>query len=378
MKKILRITTVSHSLDLLLKGQLKYVGENGFDVHIACSEDESVYNIEKRENVKYHKLKLTRTLNPFRDLISLFQAILLIKKIKPEIVHSHSPKAGIIGMLAASFCNVPTKIHTVAGLPLTEAEGLKKMLLIQVERITYYCADIVLSNSIKQKEYITKYIFNGEKVQVLGKGSSNGIDLSYFNEEAVDKVLIRKVKEDYGIDSNTKVLCFVGRLTNYKGVNELVKAFGKIEKQYDNIKLLLVGPYERLNPLGKNILKEINCNKNIITTGHVNDIRPYLKVSDIFVFPSHREGFPQSLMQAAAMNLACIATNINGCNEILTDKISGLLFESKNEKSLLDTINKLIQDDNLRKFLAKNARKKMELFFEQKSFWDLLLNIYRK
>lgn len=378
MKKILRITTVSHSLDLLLKGQLKYVGEKGFDFHIACSQDDAVLKIEKREIVKYHKLELTRTLSPIKDLVSLFNTILLIRKIKPDIVHSHSPKAGIVGMLASFICNVPLKVHTVAGLPLTETKGVKKWVLIQVERLTYYCSDFVLSNSVNQKKYILKKIYNSPKVKIIGKGSSNGVDLEYFNSFSVDNNFIDNFKQENNIFSNDIVLCFVGRLTYYKGVNELITVFRKLSKKHSNIKLLLVGPLEELNPLEKSTLKEINENVNIISLGHQSDIRPYLKMSDIFVFPSYREGFPQSLMQAAAMNLACIATDINGCNEILEDGETGILIEPKNIDSLFSAVDLLLNDKELRFTMANKARLKMEEFYEQKKFWNMIVAFYNE
>src|SRR5690606_15667392 len=276
MIKLLRITTVSHSLDLLLKHQLKYIGEKGFKITVACTRDREIENIQLRENVDYLELKLTRTLNPINDLFSLFKAIKLIRELKPDIVHTHSPKAGIVGMLASWLCRVPLKIHTVAGLPLTEAIGFKKWLLIQVERITYFCADYVLPNSFRQKEFIENEIYKSDKLQVIGRGSSNGIDLEYFNPELFDELFVEKFRNDLGINKDDIVYCFVGRLAYYKGVNELITAFSALNNKYSNCKLILVGPFEELNPLEDVTLNMLHSNKNIISVGHQNDIRPYL------------------------------------------------------------------------------------------------------
>ncbi|MGJ7029776.1 glycosyltransferase family 4 protein [Niabella hirudinis] len=376
MPKLLRISTVPHSLDLLLKGQLKYVSQHGFEVISASNGEGGVKNIETREEVKHYRLPYTRKLSPLRDLISLIYTISLILKTKPTIVHTHSPKAGIIGMLSAYICRVPLKIHTVAGLPLMETSGLKKRILILVEKIAYFCADFVLPNSHNQKGYILKNICNKNKIQVIGMGSSNGIDLSYYNPDSVNDHFIADFKQKKNIQPDTTVFCFVGRLVYYKGVNEIIQMFKILDKKYTNIKLILVGPFENLYPLEQETLKEIDKNENIINVGHQDDIRPYLKMADIFLFPSYREGFPQSLMQAAAMNLACIASDINGCNEILDNNISGILIEPKNADALYHAAETLLNDKKLQYSLAKKARLKMEAFYEQNKFWDEIISFY--
>ncbi|WP_293943117.1 MULTISPECIES: glycosyltransferase family 4 protein [unclassified Sphingobacterium] len=378
MIKLLRITTVSHSLDLLLKNQLRYVGEKDIEVTIACTKDERIREIQEREKVDYCELKLTRTLNPFKDLLSLFAAIKIIRKLRPDVVHTHSPKAGIIGMLAAWICNVPLKVHTVAGLPLMETEGLKRQMLILVEKVTYLCADYVLPNSFRQKEFIEDKIYTGDKLQVIGKGSSNGIDLTYFNPDLFNSVYCENFRSGLNIEKDDIVYCFVGRLAYYKGVNELITAFCTLNNKYANVKLLLVGPFEELNPLKDSTLELLKSNKSIISVGHQNDIRPYLAISDIFVFPSYREGFPQSLMQAAAMNLACIATNINGCNEIIEDNVSGVLISPKSSEEILDKCEFLYLNWEFRIKISKNARYNMVQNFEQKKFWDKLIDFYKE
>lgn len=377
MKKILRISTVSHSLDLLLKGQLHYMVENGYEVHIACTYDERVKIVEEREGVKYHKLNLTRTINPFKDILALYHLMKLIRKIKPDIVHSHSPKAGIIGMLAAFICKVPLKIHTVAGLPLVETSGLKKAVLIGVEKLTYFCADYILPNSIKQKEFINEHISNSNKIQVVGKGSSNGIDLEYFNPALFDDKQKKAIRDENHLKFDEIVICFVGRLTAYKGVNELIEAFCNLKKEFNNIRLLLVGPFEELNPLNDFSLNEISSNRNIISVGHQGDIRPYLAISDIFVFPSYREGFPQSLMQAAAMNLACITSDINGCNEIIEDGINGILIPVKSINAIEDAVREFITNENMRLSMAASGRNNMVDNYEQVMFWRRIADFYK-
>ena len=377
-RKILRITTVPHSLDLLMKGQLKYISNNGFNVFIASSYGDGVDQVEKREGVKHFDIPMSRSMNPFMDLIALFHTLKLILKLRPQIVHTHSPKAGIVGMLASFICRVPVKIHTVAGLPLLEEKGFKRKLLIYVEKLTYSCANYVLPNSNNLKSIILGEIYKKEsKVIVIGDGSSNGIDLDYFASDAVSNSEVGLLRREYNINVDDIIFSFVGRLAYYKGINELVEAFTLLNKKYSNLKLILVGPIEDLNPLKEETLNKIKNNQNIISVGHQEDIRPFLKVSDIFVFPSYREGFPQSLMQAAAMNLACIATDINGCNEILDNNKTGLLIKVKDAKAIVDACEMLINNEDLRHEFANKARQKMEEKFEQKKFWNKMINFYK-
>ncbi|WP_274476225.1 glycosyltransferase family 4 protein [Mangrovimonas aestuarii] len=372
-------------MNFLLKGQLKFFRENGFDVYAASSKSTSknykdeVKDLTEREGIPHYVIPFTRKLNPLFDLYSLFCTIKLILKLKPDVVHTHSPKAGVVGMLAARLCGVPLKIHTVAGLPLMEEKGFTKKLLITVEKLTYTLADYVLPNSKNLQSYIINNIYNDKKkIFLIGNGSSNGIDLEYYNKKSVPLEILKQCKEKYDIRDTDIVLSYVGRLAHYKGVNELIEAFVELQNKIGNLKLLLIGAIEEINPLKEDNLKQINENYSIISTGQQKDIRPFLAVSDIFVFPSYREGFPQSLMQAAAFNIPCIATNINGCNEIIEDGKSGFLIPVKNVQGITDTCELLINNKNLRDEVAKNSRKKLEMDFEQTRLWKHLLKFYNQ
>ncbi|MCO5935991.1 glycosyltransferase family 4 protein [Mucilaginibacter sp. RB4R14] len=376
--KLLRISTVPHSLHLLLRGQIKYMACHNFEVYMASATDNSVSTLEMNEGVPHFQIPLNRKLNVFKDIVALYYTIKLIRKLKPDIVHTHSPKAGIVGMLAAMLCNVKLKIHTVAGLPLVEETGLKRQLLICVEKLTYIFADWVLPNSQEQLQFIKANIDSSDKITIIGKGSSNGIDLDYFSKSENNLTENDNLRKLYNINSDDVVLTFVGRLANYKGCNELVACFKNLSLRHTNIKLFLVGPLEDLNPLMPETLNEIKSNNAIIATGHQNDIRPYLNMADIFVFPSYREGFPQSLMQACAFGLPCIATDINGCNEIVFDDVNGYLIPTKSEIKLIEKCEILINDKNKRLEFGAKGRKYLEDNFEQKQFWHRLKGFYLK
>lgn len=380
MKKVtlLRISTETYSLRILLRNQLAYMGSKGMNVYMASKPDNHVQDLEVQEKAKFFPLPLTRELTPFSDLIALYHTIRLIRKIKPEIVHTHSPKAGIVGMLAASICNVPVKIHTVAGLPLMETTGMKRWLLNAVEKVVYRCADWVLPNSKELKDFIVEnnLLDDSNKLTVIGNGSSNGVDLNYFTINDKIKQDTDSFKAEHGITEQHTVLGFVGRLAFYKGINELVNAFEQLQKQNKNLKLILVGPLEELNPLEETTIRKMETNPDIIAVGHQNDIRKFLAATDIFVFPSYREGFPQALMQANAMGLPSVATDINGCNEIIEDRKNGILIKPKSESAIINACQELLSNPQQRVLMGQMARKNISENFEQQKLWNDIYTFY--
>jgi glycosyltransferase involved in cell wall biosynthesis len=375
--KILRVTTVPESLKTLLKGQLKFMSNNGFDVIGVSSGGKSLFEVKKNEGIEVFEIEMSRKITPIKDLKSLLNLYKLIKKEKPIIVHSHTPKAGIIAMLAAKIANVPIRLHTIAGLPLMETKGLKRKLLIFVEKVTYACATKVYPNSNALATFIIqKNIVCQSKVKVLGNGSSNGIDTDYFKQEIIDTNNIKKIKELLGICGRDFVFVFVGRLVADKGINELIQAFIKLDDE--NLKLLLVGDYEHeLDPLLESTHFEINNNSKIISVGYQSDIRPYLGISSCLVFPSYREGFPNVVMQSGAMGLPSIVTNINGCNEIIEEGFNGTIIPVKDAEALYNAMRKMFKNADWCLSLANNARNKITSNYNQLLVWQSILTEYQ-
>lgn len=378
--KLLRITTVPISLNILLKGQLAYVRSQGFEVITASADGPEVAELTEREGVAHHAIPLTRKITPVQDLVCLWKLILYIRKEKIQVVHSHTPKAGLLGMLAARICGVPYRFHTVAGMPLMESSGFKRKLLTWTERLTYMNATRVYPNSFRLMEFINQEILNHPtKFRVIGKGSSNGIDTTYFRpaEHVISKS--DHFMQDLGFKKDDFILTFVGRIVSDKGINELVEAFLSIKADIKwPVKLLLVGPFEDdLNPVTAKTRASINDHPDIITTGFQSDIRPYLYMSDVFVFPSYREGFPNVILQACAMGVPCIATDINGCNEIITHQETGLLVPPKNASALLSAMHQMINDDNLRKRFSEKARELVEKNYSQQYVWEQIMIEYK-
>ncbi|WP_417370877.1 glycosyltransferase family 4 protein [Gelidibacter japonicus] len=377
-KKIIRITTVPISLAVLLKGQLKYMS-NHYEVIGVSSFGREIALVEDQENIETHVIEMTRQISPLKDLISAYKLFKFLKKEKPFIVHTHTPKAGTLGMLAARLAGVPNRIHTVAGLPLLETTGAKRQLLNIVEKITYANATLVLPNSYGLKKIIKNHNFTTDKkLKVIGKGSSNGINTDYFNKSMIGQSQRSELMQQLGIFDGDFIFIFVGRLVSDKGINELVSSFDTISKTYNKIKLLLVGPLEtELDPLSDKTLSKIESNKNIITVGWQTDVRPYLAISNALVFPSYREGFPNVVMQACAMELACIVTDINGCNEIISNNKNGLIIQPKNKEELQNAMKYLLENPNKTSEFALFARPNILENYKREVIWKELLNLYK-
>lgn len=373
------MTTVPLSLDKLLAGQPKYMKEHDFDVYMISSWDERVPLLEKRENSKFITVNMNRAISPLRDIISLFKLIIVLHKLKPQIVHTHTPKAGLLGMLAAWLVKVPVRLHTVAGLPLMETKGFKRKILERVEWLTYRCALKVYPNSKNLQNFIVESKFcRPEKLKVIGNGSSNGIDVNYFKINSEIQEEAEKLKSKFAIKEENFVFVFVGRMVKDKGIEELTHAFSQLNKIYPHLRLLLVGPMEpELDPLSDACLSLINGNVNIISAGFQNDVRPYLAISHALAFPSYREGFPNVPMQAGCFNLPSIVTDINGCNEIIQDKVNGLIIPVKNTEALKNAMDLIIADEALYLRLKENARRLIVENYDQKRMWELILAEYQ-
>lgn len=375
MKKLIRITTVASSLDGLLSGQLKFMKDH-FEVIGIASASMRLDKVEKEQEVRVIPLEMSRTITPIKDLSSLFKLYRILKKEKPYIVHTHTPKAGIIGMLASYFARVPHRLHTVAGMPLLEAVGKKRTILNFVEKLTYKCATKVYPNSFGLKDIILENKFaDQDKIKVIGNGSSNGIDVSHFDPGLFSTKDNEHLRSSLEIEKDDFVFVFIGRLVKDKGINELVAAFTEINKLHPHTKLLMAGMAEKtLDPLLPETEHQINNHKNIIHVGWQWDVRPYLATSNALAFPSYREGFPNVVMQAGSMGLPSIVTNINGCNEIIIEGKNGMIIPVKSQQSLFDAMVKILE---MNSFNQKEIRDMIADRYGRQFIWNSILEEYK-
>lgn len=374
--KLIRTATVAASLDFLLKGQLAFLNRK-YEVIAVSGQDKRLENIAYREGVRTEDVRMQRSISPFKDLISLFKLYFLFKKEKPLIVHSITPKAGLLSMLAAKLAGVPVRIHTFTGLVFPTKTGFFQRILIFMDRLLCVCATHIYPEGQGVKKDLIKYRITAKPLKVIANGNVNGIDTVYFSKEKVSFLEQETLKKQLGISENDFVFVFVGRLVGDKGINELVRAFSEFNDS--NVKLLLVGPMEsHLDPLEFNTLQEIEKNKNIISVGFQQDVRLYFSISDYLVFPSYREGFPNVVLQAGAMGLPAIVTDINGCNEIIIEGQNGIIIPVKDVQAIYSAMRQLMKDIILKDKLKGNARKMIVSRYQQQLVWQALFNEYEQ
>lgn len=374
--KLFRLSTVPVSLNILLKGQLKYL--SGFYKITAVSGGGMDLNeVKEREGVEVKAIEIKREISLFKDLASLWNLYHFFRNERPTIIHSITPKAGLLSMTAGILAGVPIRIHTFTGLIFPAKTGFMYWLLKNMDRLTCLFATHIIPEGEGVKRDLVLHKVTGKPLKVIGNGNVNGIDVDYFNVHAIPNDIKQSHSAELGILPDHFVFIFIGRLVSDKGINELVQAFNLIHQKYPHSRLLLVGNAEpELDPLLPETERLIRSHPGIITTGFQSDVRPYLAISNALVFPSYREGFPNVPMQAGAMGLPSIVTDINGCNEIIQHEFNGLIIPPKNTDALVSAMSRLIAEPNLTDALASNARESIVSRFDRHVLWNLIKEEY--
>ena len=377
-KKLIRITTVPQSLRGLLPGQMQFMSQH-FDVIAISSPGRELQDVAEKEQVRTIAVPMSRSITPIEDLKSVLALYKIFKRERPFIVHTHTPKAGTVGMIAAKIAGVPHRLHTVAGLPLLEATGNRRKLLDFVEKVTYWCATRVYPNSKGLKNIIeNNKLTSDAKLKVIGNGSSNGIDTTHFSPAQVSAQKKDDLRSQLNYTAEHFIYLFIGRLVKDKGINELVSAFLNLQRQNPHARLLLVGSLEQdLDPLHADILDAINNNRFIDYVGPQADVRPYFAIADVLAFPSYREGFPNVVMQAGAMGVNSIVSDINGCNEIIREGINGFIIPVKNEQALFEKMEYLYNNPDINREMASRSRDTISQNYERNFVWGELLKEYQ-
>ena len=374
-KKLIRTSTIPMSLDIFCKGQLKMFSEH-YEVVAVSSPDKELKWIEEREGVRTIPLKMARNIELWTDIKALWKMIRVMKKEKPYIVHSMTPKAGLISMLAAKICGVPVRMHTYTGLVFPTSTGLKQKILIWMDKLLCSCATYINPEGQGVANDLKRFNITKKPLHIIGNGNVRGIDAEYWKKESTTfsstKLNLHKVSQK----KEPFTFVFVGRIVGDKGINELIEAFKRVKP--NSAKLILVGPYEEnLDPIKVETKSEIDNNPNIEWVGMQSDVRPFYEQADAFVFPSYREGFPNTVLEAGAMGLPSIVTNINGANEIIIPEENGLIIRSKDADALYQAMQRFIDEPDLIAKMKVNARPMVIDRFEQKYIWNELLKVYQ-
>ena len=332
-QKLIRITTISESLNTLLKGQLSFLAKY-YEVICASSDYNTgkLYEVSKREKVRCIDIPMYREISLLNDIQSLWKLILLFRKEKPYIVHANTPKGSLLAMVAAWIVCVPHRVYTVTGLRFETTTGRLKWLLVTMEKITCWCATKVIPEGEGVRRALIANHITNKPLRVILNGNINGVDVAYYSRSEEVKRKVKTIK-----DGDTFNFIFVGRLVKDKGINELVRAFFRLLDVYPDIRLHLVGGFEHeLDPLAWDVEQVIKQNEAIIAWGFQMDVRSFFAAADALVFPSYREGFPNVVLQAGAMELPSIVTDISGCNEIIQDGVNGRIIPPRDEAALYE------------------------------------------
>jgi glycosyltransferase involved in cell wall biosynthesis len=378
LPKLIRVTTVPMALKHLLSGQMRYMNENGFEVIMVSAAGKEIDEVTANEDCPHHIINMTRKITPVADLKSLWQLYRFFKKEKPAIVHSHTPKAGLLAMLAAKFAGVKVRIHTIAGLRFMTSSGFTRKILVFMEKLTGRAATHVWPNSFSILKYVQdNKLVAAKKLQVIGLGSSNGINLNRFNALALQPSKEEELKKQLQYNENFTYLLSVGRIVKDKGIDELLVSFDKLYLQNAGLRLILLGSFEEdLDPVSDKAKKILREHPGIIHINWSDEVAYYMHLAHILIHPSYREGFPNVLLQAGAMGCPVVCSRIEGNIDIVEDKRTGLIFEAKNETDLIEKLTFALEHRDLMKSYAAELQKKVLTNFDQGLVHELIKKKY--
>jgi glycosyltransferase involved in cell wall biosynthesis len=377
---IYRVSTVYMSTSILLKGQLSFLSSKfNITAIFSGSKNEHEY-IRSGEGVDTINVNFKRRISILNDFASLIHLFIIFKQKKPFVVHSITPKAGLLSMLAAKLAGVPIRIHTFTGLIFPYKKGFLQKILIFTDKLLCWASTNVYPEGIGVMNDLIKFNITKKPLFVIANGNINGINTDFFKYDSLSKGDLLELRSELGLSINDFVFIYVGRIVRDKGIIELVKAFESILNLCgSNCKLLLVGSYKNESDLiDTSTLSLIRNNPCIITTGFSPNVKQYYAVSDCLVFPSYREGFPNVVLEAGAMGLPSIVTDISGCNEIILEGVNGTIVPPKDIESLTKAMLKIKNDLAWRAYLKSNSRELIKSRYEQTLVWNSLLEEYNR
>ena len=377
--KIIRTATVPLSLDLFCRGLFQTLADE-YDVVALSSPGKELGEIRKREGIRTIAVPMRRKVAPLSDLKSLLHLIRVFRKENPRMVHSITPKAGLLSMMAARIAGVPVRIHSFTGLVFPYRKGLMHFILRITDSITAACATYVLPEGEGVMDDLQRYHITKTPMRVLGNGNVRGIDLDYYDHTADIDRLGEDLRRHFGIGEGEFAFLYVGRFDQDKGFKELTEAFERLAAKYPGVHLLLAGAQESEgDKLDENIASLISSHPAIhISQGWLDDVRPWYAAADAFVHSSYREGFPNVVIEAGAMGLASIVTNINGSREIILDGENGVIIPPHDAEALYLAMRSFIKDRDYVKSLASHARSLVSIRYEMQYVRNCLIDFYRE
>ncbi len=361
-QRLVVVATVADTIHLILRGQPKYLSKF-FDVHIITSHSSLCEQIRTSENVPVHTVDMKRRIAPFHDLVSIIAMYKLIKQLKPDVIHSYTPKAGLVAMLAGKISGVKVRVHTFTGLLFPTKSGPMRWLLICIDRLIAHCATQVVPEG------------NGVRADLLGVGISRNCSPVILNGNIAGVDTDHYSPRNYFTGNDDFTFVYLGRLNRDKGVRELAQAFAQLPPR---AKLVIVGEIDSSNPTDEKTLQVLRADDRVSCVGFQQDIRPWLERAQILVLPSYREGFPNSVLQANSMGVPAIVTDVNGSNEIVVHGLTGWIVAPRDSNALCHAMFEAMNLDavNLQQ-MRRRCRERIVTRFERKEYLGKLIEFYK-
>ena len=375
---LIHVTTVPGTLYRLFSGQFEYMRANGFDVGAVSSPGERIAKIERDSGIEVHVVPMKRAISPISDLVAIFRLCRLFRALQPALVHSHTPKAGLLGSVAAMLAGVPVRFYSIRGLRFLTMTGWRRKVLVLAERLACGCTHRVLCNSHSNECIaVQEKLCPKSKIAVLGHGSGNGVDVKRFQriQEVVEAG--QRVRDDLKIPSRAPVVGFVGRLARDKGLTELAGAWKIIRSEVPQAHLVIVGKPDSADPVPVSAMEQLTQDESVHLVGSQSDVVPYYAAMDVFTLPSYREGFPNVVLEAAAMELPTVTFDVPGCSDAVVEGITGRVVP-RGDSHLAQSVVDLLHHGELRSRLGRQAREHVAVRYNPREIWAHLVEEYRR
>ena len=373
-----RVVTVPLTFQTLLKEQLRHISRNGIDLTIVCSPGQELDNLETELGVVSVGISMERKPSPLADLRSLIHLVRFMRRNRFDVVHSSTPKAGLLTAFACLLSRAPVRLHTFTGQPWVELKGLRKSIPRTCDRITAKLMTHCYADSSSQRDFLIREgVISKHKISVIGKGSISGVDVERFSPKRWGGKAAIQTRCELEISQTSPVIAFLGRITRDKGIVELLGAFKEVSRKRPDVELLLVGPYEpERDPLPQDIVEAIASDRRVHNVGFTSVPEKFLGVAEIFCLPSYREGFGSVVIEAAAMGLPAVATSIVGLMDAVEDGKTGILVPPKTVNPLKDALLRLLENKELRLEMGRAARERAIRDFDSRNVNELVVDEY--
>ena len=375
--RVAHVTTVDLSLRYLLLNQLQRIQAEGYEV-VGISADGPDVPVVEAAGIPHFAVPMTRRITPIADLRCLWDLVRIMRREQFDVVHTHTPKAGLLGQLAARIAGVPTVANTLHGFYFhDDTKPWLRRFYIWMERVAAKCSDTILSqNREDMATAVAEHIARPEQLKWLG----NGIDVARFDRRRLTESSLEDLRREIGLDADAPVIGFVGRLVEEKGILDLLQAAKAVIEAIPNAQFLIIGPFDEEKPdaLRPDVAERYGVAANCRFVGMRNDMPELYALMDVLVLPSYREGFPRAPMEASAMGVPAVVTDIRGCREAVVHGENGLLFPVGDADALAQSLIELLQDDERRARMGETGRRIAEDRFDEQKVFDRVLSEYER